>query len=182
MVQSSPDPPTPQTTSLPPERRERLWPAAGSGRSGMEQASEVGRGKSSMPESMAVSTPPTITCPEIVFLTGIRCSSFDSWKIKPVGSGPIFVATGEPWSGHFSSSHVAVDVGQVKVLPWFRQTLADSPAWFNCSLIKVKKVHYSEEMHISKQFELKIHWKNRHYWHTVAPWSSCQPFPFLCCR
>ena len=43
----------------------------------MEQASEVGRGKSSMPGSMAVSTPPTITCPEIVFLTGIRFSSVE---------------------------------------------------------------------------------------------------------
>ena len=41
----------PQTTNLPPERRERLWPLLGVGKSGMEQLSEEGGGKISTEES-----------------------------------------------------------------------------------------------------------------------------------
>ena len=37
----------PQTTSLPPDRRERLWLCLGLGRSGTEQAEEGGRGNNS---------------------------------------------------------------------------------------------------------------------------------------
>ena len=41
----------PQTTSLPPDRRERLWCLLGSGRSGMEHVSEgEGGGKTSTDE------------------------------------------------------------------------------------------------------------------------------------
>ena len=40
----------PHTTSLPPERRERLWPVLGPGKSGMEHVSEEGRGKISTEE------------------------------------------------------------------------------------------------------------------------------------
>ena len=55
----------PQTTSLPPDKRERLWPILGCGRSGMEQVSEAGgRGNSSMSEVYVSSTkPPTSICP-----------------------------------------------------------------------------------------------------------------------
>ena len=58
----------PQTTSLPPDRRERLCDFRGSGKSGMEHVPEGGRGKSSTDESSTEPTPdctvipPTITC------------------------------------------------------------------------------------------------------------------------
>ena len=42
----------PQTTSLPPDRRERLWPPLGCGRSGAEQGGERGRGNNSTEERM----------------------------------------------------------------------------------------------------------------------------------
>ena len=42
----------PQTTSLPPDRSERLWLLLGLGRSGTEQAEEGGRGKNSTEERM----------------------------------------------------------------------------------------------------------------------------------
>ena len=53
----------PQTTSLPPDRRERLWPSLGLGRSGTEQAEEGGRGNNSTEERRLPSVPPTISCP-----------------------------------------------------------------------------------------------------------------------
>ena len=40
----------PQTTSLPPDRRERLWPYLGLGMSGTEQVEEGGRGNNSTEE------------------------------------------------------------------------------------------------------------------------------------
>ena len=40
----------PHTTSLPPDRRERLWPARGPGKSGMEHVSVEGGGKISTEE------------------------------------------------------------------------------------------------------------------------------------
>ena len=40
----------PQTKSLPPDRRERLWPILGLGRSGTEQSEEGGRGNNSTEE------------------------------------------------------------------------------------------------------------------------------------
>ena len=59
-----PDPPfPPQTTSLPPHRRERLWPRLGWGKSGMEQASEGGN-NSTLERRGPLSHPPTTTCPD----------------------------------------------------------------------------------------------------------------------
>ena len=53
----------PQTTSLPPDRSERLWLSLTWGRSGMEQVWE--RGNSSTLVKMYLSfLPPTTTCPE----------------------------------------------------------------------------------------------------------------------
>ena len=40
----------PHTTSLPPDRREMLWPTRGLGKSGMEHVSEEGKGKISTEE------------------------------------------------------------------------------------------------------------------------------------
>ena len=40
----------PHTTSLPPDRRERLWPVLGPGKSGMEHVSKEGGGKISTEE------------------------------------------------------------------------------------------------------------------------------------
>ena len=55
----------PHTTSLPPERRERLWPFLGPGKSGMEHVSEEGGGKISTEESWSLpSYPPTTSCPD----------------------------------------------------------------------------------------------------------------------
>ena len=56
----------PQTTSFPPGRREMVCPYLGSGRSGMEQDSERGRGKISTFERgfERISKPPITTCPE----------------------------------------------------------------------------------------------------------------------
>jgi len=53
----------PQTTSLPPDRTERVWYLLGSGRSGMEHVSEgEGGGKTSKSESsLTPSQPPTTT-------------------------------------------------------------------------------------------------------------------------
>ena len=53
----------PHTTILPPDRRERLWPHLAWGRSGMEQASEEGRGNNSTEESKpSFPKAPTINC------------------------------------------------------------------------------------------------------------------------
>ena len=63
----------PQTTSFPPDRKERLWPLCPSlpdpclprGRSGMEQVLVGGDGKISTEESLSSSlNPPTTTCPD----------------------------------------------------------------------------------------------------------------------
>ena len=60
-----PYPYPPQTTSLPPDRRERLWWDLGWGRSGMEQVLEGGRGNSLILESwLSPPSPPTTTCPD----------------------------------------------------------------------------------------------------------------------
>ena len=72
MHESSWEPPSypPQATSLPPDRRERLWLDLGWGRSGMKQESERGRGNSSTLERPLVlplpllSEPPTTTWPD----------------------------------------------------------------------------------------------------------------------
>ena len=54
----------PQTTKLPSDKRERLWPFLDCGRLGMKQASEGGRGKTSTDSRLPVpSQPPIITCP-----------------------------------------------------------------------------------------------------------------------
>ena len=54
----------PQTTSFPPDRRERLWLDLGLGRSGTEQSEEGGRGNISIDESKVPSKPPTMSCPD----------------------------------------------------------------------------------------------------------------------
>ena len=58
----------PQTTSLPPDSRERLCSLLGWGRSGMKQVSEGGRGNSSTFERTLLPPlpllPPTTTCPD----------------------------------------------------------------------------------------------------------------------
>ena len=53
MQESKRTPPAdpPQTTRLPPDRRDTVWSLLGSGRSGMEQGKELGRGNSSTLES-----------------------------------------------------------------------------------------------------------------------------------
>ena len=53
----------PQTTSLPPDRRERLGPTLGVGKSGMEQASEGGN-NSTLERRLLSAQPPTTTCPD----------------------------------------------------------------------------------------------------------------------
>ena len=50
----------PHTTSLPPDRRERLWRSLGPGKSGTEHASEEGRGNISTEERCLLIQPPTI--------------------------------------------------------------------------------------------------------------------------
>ena len=55
----------PHTTSLPPDRRERLWLLLGPGKSGMEHVSEEGGGKISTDERRSLpSYPPTTSCPD----------------------------------------------------------------------------------------------------------------------
>ena len=57
----------PHTTSLPPDRRERLWWDRGPGRLGTEHVS-LGGGKISTDESLSLLAqpyePPTISCPD----------------------------------------------------------------------------------------------------------------------
>ena len=50
----------PHTTSLPPDRRETVWPDRGPGKSGTEHASEEGRGNISTEERCLLIQPPTI--------------------------------------------------------------------------------------------------------------------------
>ena len=55
----------PHTTSLPPDRRERLWLDLGLGRSGTEQVEEGGRGNNSTEERRPPGPkPPTMSCPD----------------------------------------------------------------------------------------------------------------------
>ena len=58
----------PHTTSLPPDRRERLWLVLGPGKSGMEHVSEEGGGKISTEERRSLLRqllePPTTSCPD----------------------------------------------------------------------------------------------------------------------
>ena len=60
----------PQTTSLPPDRRERLGPRLGCGRSGMEQRG-LG-GNNSTLEMTLLSSPPTTTCPDAGVRDGVH--------------------------------------------------------------------------------------------------------------
>ena len=54
----------PHTTSLPPDRRERLWLCLGTGKSGMEHVS-LGGGKISTEERRPLLfQPPTTSCPD----------------------------------------------------------------------------------------------------------------------
>ena len=62
------DPP-PQTTNLPPDKRERLCFTLPSGKSGMEQVLEGGGGNISTEERDKSFCPPTITCPDAKLIT-----------------------------------------------------------------------------------------------------------------
>ena len=54
----------PHTTSFTPDRREMLWPSLPSGRSGGEQVSAEGGGKTSTEGMGLPFQPPTINCPD----------------------------------------------------------------------------------------------------------------------
>ena len=59
----------PPQTIKTPERRERLWPSLGWGRSGMVQLLEGGRGNiSTLERTLLPSEPPTRTCPDLLFI------------------------------------------------------------------------------------------------------------------
>ena len=54
----------PQTTNLPPDRRERVWPCLGAGKSGMEHVLLAEGGNTSTDESAwPLLNPPTTNCP-----------------------------------------------------------------------------------------------------------------------
>ena len=55
----------PHTTSLPPDKREMVWPSLGPSKSGMEHMSEEGGGKISTNESWSLFQPPATTCPDV---------------------------------------------------------------------------------------------------------------------
>ena len=54
----------PHTTSLPPDRRETVWPDRGPGKSGTEHVSYEGGGKISTEERPMLFQPPITSCPE----------------------------------------------------------------------------------------------------------------------
>ena len=55
----------PHTTSLPPDKREMVWPSLGPSKSGMEHMSEEGGGKISTEEMLPpLLEPPTTSCPD----------------------------------------------------------------------------------------------------------------------